>query len=119
MAQLPVRRVDLVIGSDVTYFDDDFAPLLATLAALDAHESVLAVQNRNGCHESFAREARRRGWAVEHATCRVFDLEPTRGHERRYSCDRVSVLRLIDRGDRLVVKGVAPDGRSTRWAFRS
>lgn len=64
-------RPKLCLGSDITYFDDDFEPLLQTLHELRAAETVLAIQNRNACHERFAAAARAAGWHVEPATCRV------------------------------------------------
>ena len=60
---------DLCFGSDITYFDDDFAPLLSTLRQLGARDNVIAIQNRNGCHETFAKAAEDLGWKVEPATC--------------------------------------------------
>ena len=43
---------DLVIGADVTYFDDDFGPLLDALGALRGHTNIIAVQNRNGARRA-------------------------------------------------------------------
>ena len=37
--------------------DEDYSPLLASLRQLNAKQNVLAIQNRNGCHETFAKAA--------------------------------------------------------------
>ena len=96
-ANLPTRP-DLCIGSDITYFDDDFEPLLETLLQLDPVEALLAIQNRNGCHDLFAAVARRHGWIVEQASCAtvILGAASTRG----YSCSRCTVLRLTRRSPR-------------------
>ena len=91
---LPARP-DLCIGSDITYYDDDFAPLLETLHQLDPAEVLLAVQNRNGCHETFADTARQHGWLVVPASCATVVFGTAR--TRSYSCARCTVLRLTRR----------------------
>ena len=83
---------DLCFGSDITYFDDDFAPLLSTLRQLGARDNVIAIQNRNGCHETFAKAAEDLGWKVEPATCITYMYGQSK--VRSYSCNRCTVLRL-------------------------
>ena len=61
------KRPTLCFGSDLVYFDDDYQPLLSTLKDIDAEETILAIQNRNNCHEAFAEAARSSGWTVEPA----------------------------------------------------
>ena len=48
----PTDAPDLVIGADVTYFDDDFGPLLDALSALRGYTNIIAVQNRNGARRA-------------------------------------------------------------------
>ena len=95
LASLP-SRPDLVFGSDITYFDDDYEPLLQTLLDLGAAESILAIQHRNQCHEAFAEAARARGWRVEPATTvsHAYGGVLPQGYTRSYACARASVLRL-------------------------
>lgn len=85
---------DLVIGSDITYYDEDFDPLLQTLERLNAAESIIAVQNRNACQDTFTEAAIARGWVVAPATCEVRSDGNPVPSTRQYSCTRCSLLRL-------------------------
>jgi len=56
---------DLIIGADVVYREEDFAPLLETLAALGARETLLAVVPRDGVMPSFLRRLSCFPWRVQ------------------------------------------------------
>ena len=121
------RAPDLVIGADITYFDDDFVPLLEAVRALGAPRAVIAIQHRNNCHEEFARVARGRGWRVAPATAISYRYDPA-GRQRDYCCARCSVFALTPPPPLLVLTtedGGGDDGGGdggggggrTRWRF--
>ena len=115
------KRPTLCFGSDLVYFDDDYQPLLSTLKDIDAEETILAIQNRNNCHEAFAEAARSSGWTVEPAMAVSKEFAGLGIAPRSYSCSRCTLLKLtrLAAPCPLLLCEVDSEGRTLwRWAHQ-
>ena len=115
------KRPTLCFGSDLVYFDDDYQPLLSTLKDIDAEETILAIQNRNACHEAFAEAARSSGWTVEPAMAVSKEFAGLGIAPRSYSCSRCTLLKLtrLAAPCPLLLCEVDSEGRTLwRWAHQ-
>lgn len=59
------QRLDMVIGSDIVYRENDFGKLLDTLSRLGARETLIAASCREQAHLLFISAAEASGWHCE------------------------------------------------------